>query len=170
MLLWFAIVGPVLVAEIFRSPKIDYRLVSIAAVVPVVDVVIGSVSFLHSLVTPVVTLTVIMMATVPTGPVGGRLRAGRLLRRRLLGIPIGLFMHLVLDASWSTSRLFWWPLLGSDLRQVDLPESSGVTVRLLLDVVAVAVAFWAYRRYELDNIDNRHLLVSQGHLARRALS
>ncbi len=161
MVLWFAIVSAVIVAEVFQSPMVDYRLVAVGAMLPLVDLVLSAVGLgavLHSLLASIVMLTAVMGFTV------GR----RLLRRRLLGIPIGMFLHLVLDGSWADQSLFWWPLFGTDLGEV--PESSGLVVRLVLELVAVGVAVVAYRRYGLDQPENRSRLLRQGHLQRGYLT
>ncbi len=154
MLLWFAVVAPVIVAEVFRSPLVDYRLVALGALLPLVEVVAGRVFVLHTLAAPVVLLTVVMLATT------GR----RLLRRRLLGIPIGLFLHLVLDGTFTSAELFWWPLFGLSFADLTVPEADGVAVRLALEVVAIGVAAVAWRRYGLDDPAARERLVRSGHL------
>ena len=154
MLLWFAVLAPVLVAEIFRSPLVDYRLVVAGALLPLADVVVGRPFVLHTLAAPVVLLTVTMLTTV------GR----RLLRRRLLGVSIGLFLHLVLDGTWASAGLFWWPALGPSFDGLDLPEAQGAGLRLVLELVAVAVAIVAWRRYGLDDRAARQRLVRSGHL------
>ncbi len=160
MLIWFAVVSTVVVAEIFASPMVDYRMVALGSLIPLVDLAFGTPTPLHSLLGPVVVLAVVMLSTI------GR----RLLRRRLLGIPIGMFMHLVLDASWDSARLFWWPAFGADLADIAVPESKSVMVRIFLDLVAVAVGVWAYRRYGLDNPENRDRLLKSGHLHRDYLA
>ncbi len=159
MLIWFAVVSAIVVAEVFRSPLVDYRLVAVGALVPLFDVVLGRPTALHTLAAPVTVMAVVMAATV------GR----RLLRRRLLGVPIGMFLHLVLDATWDSAVLFWWPAFGLSLGSELLPESRAVVVRAGLEVVGIVAAVIAYRRYRLDDEDNRRLLVRSGHLNRSVL-
>lgn len=154
MLIWFLVAAPFLVAEIFRSPMVDYRLVALGAVLPVIEVAIGRPFVLHTLVAPVLVMTATMAATV------GR----RLLRRRLLGVSIGLFLHLVLDATWSSAHLFWWPVFGLSFAGLEVPEASSPGWRLVLELVGVALAFVAWRRYGLDDPAARDRLVRRGHL------
>lgn len=154
MLLWFVVVAPVVVAEVFKSPMIDYRLVALGAALPLVEAIIGRVWVLHTLVAPVVVLTAVMLGTI------GR----RLVRRRLLGVPIGMFLHLALDGSWNRGELFFWPALGRSFDDLALPESSWLGLRLLLEAVAIGIAVVAYRRYRLDDSDNRRRLLRTGHL------
>jgi hypothetical protein len=157
VLLWFAVVAPIIVAEVFRSPLVDYRLVALGAVLPTVEVAIGRPLGLHTLVAPVLVLAVVMATTARR----------RLVRRRLLGVPIGLFLHLVLDGTWTSSRLFWWPAFGWSIDREALPEVSGPPViLLLLDLAAAGLAVWAWRRYELGVGGNRRRLLRDGHLAR----
>jgi hypothetical protein len=159
MLLWFAVMAPVVVAEVFRSPMVDYRTVVIGALLPLVEVASGIGFVLHTLAAPVVALGVVMGATV-----GRRLR-----RRRLLGLPIGMFLHQVLDGSWASAELFWWPAFGWAVED-PLPEHDRhLAILLVLEMVAVVVGVWAWRRYHLDDRANRRHLVRTGHLARGVL-
>jgi hypothetical protein len=154
VLIWFLVAAPFLVAEIFRSPMVDYRLVALGAVLPVAEVAAGRPFVLHTLAAPVVVMTLTMVATT------GR----RLLRRRLLGISIGLFLHLVLDGTWSSAHLFWWPVFGFSFAGLDVPESSSPGLRLLLELAGLVLAFVAWRRYGLDDRSARERLVRSGHL------
>ncbi|MGI9598866.1 MAG: hypothetical protein ACR2QK_22065 [Acidimicrobiales bacterium] len=152
---WFVVMAPVLVAEIFKSPMVDYRLVALGAAIPLVELFIGHAFVLHTLLGSVVVLTVVMLATV------GR----RLVRRRLLGVPIGMFFHLALDGSWNSAELFWWPAFGWSLAAEPVPETTGIGWRLLLELAGLAVAALAVRRYDLDQPANRSRLLRTGHLA-----
>ena len=158
-MLWFAIMAPVLVAEVFRSPMVDYRTVLIGALLPLIEVITGVSFVLHTLAGPVVVLGAVMGATV-----GRRLR-----RRRLLGLPIGMFLHQVLDGSWSSAELFWWPAFGWTIED-PLPESDRhLIILIVLDLIGLLVGVWAWRRYELGDSANRRHLVRTGHLARGVL-
>lgn len=156
MILWFVVVAPILVAEVFQSPRVDYRLVSVGALLPLVEVVGVPFVALHTLLAPVLVLTLVMAAT------SGR----RLLRRRLIGIPIGLFLHLVLDATFTVAELFWWPAFSVAVDRDLLPEvGRPILVGLALDAVAVIAAWWAVGRYDLRVAENRSRLLATGHLA-----
>lgn len=156
MLLWFAIVAPICVAEIFRSPMIDYRMVAVGAVLPVFEVIAGRAMVLHTLLGSVCVLALVMAFT----------QQRRLLRRRWLGIPIGMMFHLVLDATWTSKALMWWPAFGFGFDQ-PVPEfDRSPAVVLLLEFAAVIAGFWAWRRYELADPAHRQRLVRTGQLAR----
>lgn len=161
MVLWFLIVGPVIVAEVFRSPMVDYRIVALGAVLPLVEAVLGGPRVLHTLLAAVAVLALVMVATTDR----------RLVRRRFLGIPIGMLLHLVLDGTWTDQRLLWWPGFGSGFGRSQVPElARSLTVGLMLEALAVLIGAWAYRRYELDDPANRTTLLTSGRLSRSALS
>jgi hypothetical protein len=159
MFFWFiglAFVGVVLV---FRSPALDYRMVILGSIVPLGDLVTGVVGVppvLHTLLAPVVVMTGVMLLT----------RNRRLLRRRLLGIPIGMFMHLALDGTWSTTELFWWPAFGLDFADVALPTLGRGLVGLVMELIGVAVVVWSWRRFGLDDPGRREEFVRHGRLDR----
>ncbi len=160
VLLWFVVLAPVLVAEVFRSPMVDYRLVAMGAVLPLTEIVLGGARVLHTLLGATVVMGVVMAGTV------GR----RLIRRRLLGVPIGMFFHLVLDGTWTRASDFWWPFAGWRFESDSLPEfDRPVAVGLVMELVAVAVGIWAWRRYGLDDENNRRFFVSTGQLVRGVL-
>lgn len=160
MLLWFAVVAPILVAEIFRSPMVDHRTVALGAVLPLVEVVFDLPAVLHTLAGSVLALTLTMAVSINR----------RLFRRRLLGVPIGLFLHLVLDGTWTNARLFWWPGFGFGFGSERPPElGRSLAMLLVLEALAIGLGWWAWSRYELANHDNRQLLMKTGHLARGVL-
>ncbi len=160
VLIWFLVMAPVLVAEVFRSPMIDYRLVALGAMLPLVEVFVGA-NMLHTLLGAVLAMTVVMATT----------QHRRLVRRRLLCIPIGMFMHLVLDGSWTRSELFWWPAFGLDFGPSRLPEfDRPLLFGILLELIGVGVGWWAIRRYELTDPANRERLKMTGQLNRSVLS
>ncbi len=159
MLLWFVILAPVLVAEIFQSPMADYRIVALGAALPLVEVVFGGPRYLHTMVVAMGLMAILMLAT----------SNHRLIRRRLLGIPIGLLLHLVLDFTWARQDLLWWPAFGFDFGSGGAAFNRPLEVGVLLDLLAVGVGFWAYRRYELDDPKNRDLLLRSGRLNRAAM-
>ena len=160
MLLWYLGVSVAFVWNVFRSPALDYRLVMLGSVLPLVDVVLGGPRLLHTLVFAVVLLGVIMLAT----------RQRRLLRRRLISLPIGLMVGLVLDGSWTAKTVFWWPFFGWSLPDGGLAElHRGPALLVLLDVVGLACLAWCWRAFGWSDPDNRRLFVRTGHLNRELL-
>ena len=104
MLLWYVGLSVFIVATIFKSSGIDYRLVALGSMLPlIVDLGFGYRAYGYTLLFAVVLLAVTMVGTI------GR---PRLLRRRLLCVPIGVFCGLVLSGAFTNDELFWWPFLG----------------------------------------------------------
>lgn len=155
MVLWFAGTAVLAVWLVFRDPAFDYRLVIVGAVAPdLVDGVTGGAWLAHTLAAPVVVLTVVMLAT----------RGRRVLRRRLLALPIGMFLHLVFDAAWADTSVFWWPFSGLALPDAPLPSLDRGWWSLLLEVAGAAMLVWAWRRFGLSDPQRRRVFWRTGRL------
>ena len=157
MILWFAGVSFVFVWWVFRSPALDYRLVMLGSILPVGEVVLGGPRVLHTLLGAVALLVLVMLAT----------QKRRLVRRRWIGIPIGMLMHLVLDGIWARAQVFWWPFLGTDFGDGGLPElghSFGVTV--LFELAGLACLAWAWHAFGFSDRATRDRFLRTGHLNR----
>jgi hypothetical protein len=158
---WFAGVSFAFVWLVFRSPALDYRLVMLGSVLPVGEIVFGSPRLLHTLVFSVALLLVVMLAT----------QKRRLLRRRLIGLPIGILMHLVLDGVWAQTQVFWWPFFGWSFGTGAVPElDHGATVTIVLELVGIAALVWCWVTFDLADRKNRDLFLRTGHLAREPAS
>lgn len=155
MLIWFAAGAVVATFVVFRSPALDYRLVALGAVIPVVETPFGA-GPLHALLLPTSALAAVMWAT----------RNRRLLRRRWLGLPIGMYLHLVLDFAFTRPETFWWPFLGLSFGPGDAPELTRGLWALLLELVGIALAAWAYQRFGLDDPGRRSAFLHTGQLDR----
>lgn len=158
MLIWYAAMAAIGVWAVFDSPAIDYRFVVAGAVLPVAEIVLGRPGPLHSLVTAVAVLAVVMVLTT------GR----RLTRRSWLGVPIGLFAHLVFSGTWTDTDAFWWPLLGLELSDARPPELARGMISLVLEVVGVVALVWWARRVGLDEPADRAAFARTGRLPRVA--
>jgi len=157
MFVWFAAASFLIVVMVFDSPAMDYRLVLLGSVAPVLEGVVGGPWLLHTLAGCVVVFAVVVVAT----------RGRRLTARRAIGLPIGLLLHLVLDGTWTNSALFWWPFGGGrPLGKGRIPEFDHATVSLMLEVVGVALAVFAIRRFELTRPDRRREFLRTGRLGR----
>ena len=141
MILWFAGVSFVFVWWVFRSPALDYRLVMLGAVLPVGEFLLG----------------ILMLAT----------QMRRLVRRRWIGIPIGMMMHLVLDGIWARPKAFWWPFFGVDFESGGLPEfGHSRAISVLLELVGLVCFVWAWKAFDFRNPKTRERFVRTGHLSR----
>ena len=159
MLLWFAGLGVAVVWLVFRSPAVDHRLVALGAVLPVGEVVLGGPRLLHTLLGAVVLLVLVMALT-----------RSRLRRRQLLGVPIGLFLHLVLDGVWSRTELFWWPLFGLDVGSDRLPElDRGLALMLAMEAAGVIALVVVWRHFGLADAERRRRFVRTGRLDPRPI-
>ena len=157
MVLWFAGLAWLIVWRVFRSPAVDYRLVVVGAVLPSVDLLVGHATPLHTLLAPVIVLTVVMVVA----------RGRRLTQRQWLGIAIGLFAHLLLDTTWADTDLFWWPLTGADLAGLEIPEAGWPpALRLALEAIGLAVLAGLWIRLGMTRRANRERFLRTGHLAR----
>ena len=158
MLLWFSGLSIVIVWQIFHDPAIDHRLVIAGALLPdLVDGPWGGARVMHSVIGSAVLLTVIMVTT----------RGHRLLRRRLLALPIGTFLHLVLDGAWTRASVFWWPFLGWSFHRAPLPSfGHPVVVTLLEEVVGAVALLWVWARFGLGDPERRERFVKTGRFAR----
>lgn len=157
VLLWFVGLSVAIVWMVFRSPALDYRMVVVGALLPLVDALLGGPRVLHTLLGAVVALAVVM----------GLTRHRRLVRRRWLGIPIGMFLHLALDGSIARAQQFWWPFLGTGFGSSGVPElDRPVAVIVVLEVVGAAVCWWCWRTFGLEDATRRRAMLRTGQVDR----
>ncbi len=156
MLLWF--VGPsiLIVWSVFRSPAADYRMVAVGALLPLVELPFGQPRLFHSLTGAALLLAAVMLGA----------RGHRVVQRRLLGLPIGLLLHLVLDGAWTDAHAFWWPLNGTAWSDAALPELGRGALNVLLEIAGALACWHAYRRFRLDEPDRRALFRQTGRVGR----
>ena len=155
MFIWFAVGAVVAVALVFDSSAMDFRLVVLGAVLPVVEGAVSGPWLLHTLLASVTLLGGVMLVA----------RGRRLVQRRWLGVPIGLMAHLVLDGTWADTEVFWWPFAGLDaLGGSRVPEFGRGVIGLLQEVVGLALGVWAWRRFGLHGPAARRALRTDGRL------
>ncbi len=155
MLLWYVAGSVVIVWSVFRSHGIDYRLVALGAVVPLaVDAPFGRPAIGHTLVAAVAVLAAVMLATI------GR---PRLVRRRLLCLPIGMLCGLVLSGAWADTHVLWWPTLGSSFPAGDLVPAWGVVA--VEELAGLAGLVWMVDRFGLRRRTGRDAFLRTGRLA-----
>lgn len=122
---------------VFRDPALAYAMVALGALVPdLLDLALRGVGPGHSVLVGAALLGGTMLAT----------RGRRRIRRRLLGIPLGFLLHLVLDGVWlgGPERL-WWPLGGADLAGA-LPSTERPWPLLLaLEAAGLVLGWLAWR-------------------------
>ena len=139
MFLWYVGLSVLLVANIFKSVGLDYRLIALGAMLPLlIDIPVGHRAFGHTLAFAVVALLVVMV-----WPMGG----SRLGRRRWLCLPIGIFAGLVLSGAWTDAQLFWWPLFGTSFG--DAPLLPVWWVVLLEEIAGLVACWWVVGQFDL---------------------
>lgn len=156
MFFWFLALSVLVVWQVFQSPALDFRWVVVGSVLPLAEVAWGGPRFLHALACPVLVMLMIMIAT----------RNRRLVRRSALGLPIGLFMHLVLDGVWTDPDALWWPLFGTDFGDGGVPELSRGVGGLVLEVVGIAALVWMWGHFGFGDPGRRAAFLRTGRLPR----
>jgi hypothetical protein len=155
--LWF--VGMAFLAAwlVFRDPSLDHRLIVVGALLPdAVDAPTGHAGVAHALATSALLLAVVVLAT----------QGRRRLRRSLVALAIGTFLHLVLDGIWTNREVFLWPFAGLDLGDARLPSVARGWANVPLELAGLAVLVWAWRRFRLGEPERRRTFVRTGHLGR----
>ena len=160
MFLWFAACAVVAVALVFGSSGVDYRVVALGAVLPLVENLTGSPWVLHTLAGSVVMLIGVMTLTAGRGH--------RLRRRRWIGLPIGALVFLVASGSWSRTALFWWPVGGSGgVGQGVPPEyDRPLAIMIAFELAGIAALIWTARRFGLADPQRRQAFLTTGRLTR----
>ena len=156
MLLWFAGMSFVAVWLVFRSPAVDYRLVVVGSLLPLLELPVGEPRILHSLTGSVALLALAMVATPRQ----------RLVQRRLVALPIGMFLHLVLDGAWANTKAFWWPFSGLGWSHDALPELGRGGFDVVLEIAGGIALWWCWQRFGLADPARRDRFLRTGQLDR----
>lgn len=154
MFFWYVAGSILIVSGVFRSHGVDYRLVAAGALLPLVlDAPWRRPAVGHTLLAAAVLLVVVMVATI------GR---PRLLRRRLLCLPIGMLCGLVLAGAWTDTHVLWWPTLGSGFPHRALLPAWGIVA--LEEVAGIAAVVWMVDRFRLREPVTRDAFLRTGRL------
>ena len=154
MLLWFLGGALVVAWAVFRDPALDYRLVMLGAVVPdLLDLPWGGARVAHSVMFSVTLLALVMLATIGRRP----------LRRHLLALPIGTFLHLALDGAFTDSNAFWWPLSGG-FDGARLPSVARGAWNIPLELAGAVALAWGWRQFGLADSARRRAFLMTGRL------
>ena len=154
MLLWSTALSILLVANVFRSGGLDYRLVALGSIVPLLlDAPVGHRALGHTLVFAVGLFTLVMVGTT------GR---SRLLRRRLLCLPIGVFVALVLSGAFTQDHVFLWPFLDGGFG--NHPLLPVWWVLLVEEMVGLVGWWWIVGQFDLYLVEPRRAFLRSGRL------
>lgn len=157
MILWPTGLALVIVWQVFRDAAIDYRLVVLGALAPdAVDALFGGARLLHTLAFSAALLVGVVVAT----------RSRRSARRRWLAVPIGTFIHLLLDGVWARTHTFWWPVFGTTLTGRLPALDHGPVVLVLEELLGAGALAWFWRRFGLSDRARRGQFLRTGRLPR----
>jgi hypothetical protein len=154
VLLWFVGGAIVAVWYVFRDPTFDLRVLVLGVLLAdLVEIPMGGAGPLHSVLVSVIVLIGVVLATI------GRRKA----RKRLLALPIGMMLHLVLDGAFTRPEVFWWPFLG-DPGDIAVPSVDRGWWNVGLEIIGALLCLWVWRRFDLADRERRSLLVRSGRL------
>ncbi len=102
----------------------------------------------------VVLLAVLMVATSGRKPI----------RKVLLGLPIGMILHLVFDGAWNNTEVFWWPFFGVSFDDAPLLIVDRGWWSLPLEAIGVAMCVWLWRHNNLGDAARRSVFLRDGRL------
>ena len=125
MLCWFIGTSVASVWSVFRDPKFAYRWVIVGALIPV-----------FSVVTVVGFLVAVMLVTI----------GKKAVRKNFLALTIGLFMHLVFDGAFLSTKMFWWPLAGLSLDGYAIPLIERGFLNIPFEIVGIALILWTKKQ------------------------
>ncbi len=125
MLVWFIGTSVASVWSVFRDPKFAYRWVIVGALIPV-----------FSVVTVVGFLVAVMLLTI----------GKKAVRKNFLALTIGLFMHLVFDGAFLSTKMFWWPLAGLSLDGYAIPLIERGFLNIPFEIVGVGLMLWTKKQ------------------------
>jgi hypothetical protein len=132
-------------------------LVAFGALLPLlVDLPFGHMAHGHTLIGGVGLLTLVMLGTI------GR---PRLLRRRLLCLPIGVLAGLLLSGAFLHDQVFLWPFVGDGFGDVSLWPP--LTLLVLAEGIGIAACGWIWSRCGLGEPDRRSQFLRTGRLTDR---
>jgi hypothetical protein len=154
VIIWYAAGAILAVWLVFQSTGLDFRFVAVGGLVPLLDALVGHQAVLHSLLAPTLALTLVMAVTAGRGR--------RLLRRRLIGVPIGWYFGLVLAGAFAHREVFWFPAFGGDFGDVAVWPAWPWAVGL--EIVGLFALRTIWSRAGLADRVNRAAFVRDGRL------
>jgi hypothetical protein len=154
MFFWFWATSIISIGFVFRDPTFDNRLLLVGSVLPGVEAVFGGARALHSITVSIALLAVVMIAT----------KRGSHIRKTLLGLPIGMFLHLVFDAAWNDTDTFWWPFTGLAFGDDGIPIVDRGIFGVVLEALGIAGCVWLWRTNGLGDSERRRAFMADGRL------
>ena len=156
MFIWFLVTPPIIVALVFNTHRLDYRLISIAALVPSLSWIIPQLGFLNTLIFHALVLGIVMGATTNR----------RLVRRKWIGVPIGGMLRLIVDASWLEIDRLWWPVSSTSITDLSGSTYPIIPLGIFLDLLGLALCIWGWQRFGFADAKGRQEFARTGNLPR----
>jgi membrane-bound metal-dependent hydrolase YbcI (DUF457 family) len=147
----------------------DLRVLALGAVLPdLIDKPVGSIIFAGYFQTGRIYAHTLLFGVLVLAGAMALTRRGTAARKRWLALPIGVFLHLVLDMPLDAETL-WWPLLGMQFP----PFARGAFVDLVAyllgspwvvfqELVGLGYLIALYRKLRLSEPDRRRVLIETG--------
>lgn len=156
MFFWFIGTAVLSVWFVFRDPAFDFRTLVIGALLPdVIDGVWGGARMLHSITASVTILVIVMLATVGRRPI----------RKRLLAIPIGMFLHLIYDGVFNNTKVFWWPFSGLSFSDDRLPVVDRGMLNVAFEIAGLLMCAFVWKKFRLSDAARRKNFMKSGTLS-----
>lgn len=156
MFIWFLVSAPIVVAMVFGTHRLDYRLIALGCLIPSLSWIIPQLGFVNTLLFHALALGLVMGVTVNK----------RLVRRKWIGIPIGGLLRLVVDASWLEIDRLWWPVSSTSITELSGSTYPVVPLGIFLELIGVALAIWGWQRFGFSNGEGREEFLKSGNLPR----
>ena len=156
MFFWFIGTAVLSVWFVFRDPAFDFRSLVIGALLPdFIDAIWGGALGFHSVTASVAMLVVVMLATIGRRPI----------RKRLLAIPIGMFLHLIYDGAFNNTQVFWWPFTGFSFSGDRLPVVDRGMLNIGFEIAGLLMCAFAWKKFRLGEPQRRQNFLKSGTLS-----
>jgi hypothetical protein len=156
MFFWFIGTAVLSVWFVFRDPAFDFRSLVIGALLPdFIDAIWGGSRGFHSVTASVAMLVAVMLATIGRRPI----------RKRLLAIPIGMFLHLIYDGAFNNTPVFWWPFTGLSFSGDRLPVVDRGMLNIGFEIAGLLMCAFAWKKFRLGEPQRRQNFLKSGTLS-----
>jgi len=156
MFFWFIGTAVLSVWFVFRDPAFDFRSLVIGALLPdFIDAIWGGSRGFHSVTASVAMLVAVMLATIGRRPI----------RKRLLAIPIGMFLHLIYDGAFNDTQVFWWPFTGFSFSGDRLPVVDRGMLNIGFEIAGLLMCAFAWKKFRLGEPQRRQNFLKSGTLS-----
>jgi hypothetical protein len=100
-------------------------------------------------------LVVVMLSTIGRRPI----------RKRLLAIPIGMFLHLIYDGAFNNTKVFWWPFSGLSFGGDRLPVIDRGMLNVAFEIAGLLMCAFAWKKFHLSEPARRKSFMKSGTLS-----